>query len=85
MNIVNESCLITSAPTEILVGLAIFFCICGVILFALSIEAGNYPELVRWFNKLSGNDTGARREHCPDVSYQVWHAFAGGYENDCNP
>jgi hypothetical protein len=86
MNILHESCLVTAAPAATLVGLAIFFCISAVILFALSIEAGNYPAVVRWIARLRRNGAGACREHgheaSPDVSFLVWHAFAGGYDYD---
>jgi hypothetical protein len=82
MNIVNESCLITAAPAEILVGLAIFFCISGVILFALALEAGNYPMLVCWIARLGRHYAGARRERGFNVPSNIWHAFSRGYEYD---
>jgi hypothetical protein len=45
MNTVNDTLLITAAPTEMLVGLAIFFTIAALLLVALSMEQGNYPQL----------------------------------------
>jgi hypothetical protein len=51
MNTFNDSLLIVSAPPEILFGLAIFFCIAGVTLFALSVADGNYPRVRRWIRR----------------------------------
>jgi hypothetical protein len=45
MNTFSDSLLITSAPTEILVGLAIFFSIAALLLVALSMEQGHYQKL----------------------------------------
>lgn len=85
MNILHESLLIASAPVEILVGLAIFFCVCAVVLFALSMEAGNYPALQRWFTQLREIHHRAHRDICPDLSGPIWHAVNGGYEYDRAP
>jgi hypothetical protein len=62
MNTFNDSLLITSAPTEILVGLGIFFCIVGLILFALSIAEGNYPEFLRRIKRVGMINAWIRRE-----------------------
>lgn len=85
MNILHESCLIASAPAELLVALAIFFCVSMVILLALSIEAGNYPELMEWVRRLADNASAPRREQGPDVDPHIWHAIAGGYGYDRAP
>jgi hypothetical protein len=45
MNTFSDSLLITTAPTEILVGLAIFFSIAALLLVALSTEQGHYRKL----------------------------------------
>jgi hypothetical protein len=85
MNILHESCLIASAPAAVLVGLAIFSCVCAVILLALSIEAGNYPELVGWFTRLHVEDAETHGERGPESRSQLWFAIAGGYQYDRAP
>lgn len=61
MNTFTGSLLIASAPTEILIGLGVFFCIAGVVLFALSVEAGSYPQVLRWNKRVVMNETWTRR------------------------
>lgn len=51
MNTCNDSLLIASAPTEVLIGLGLFFCIAGAVLFALAVEAGNYPQVLNWIQR----------------------------------
>ena len=53
MTIFNDSLLIAAAPPEILVGVGVFFCISSLILFVLSVEAGNYPELSGWIRSIA--------------------------------
>lgn len=85
MNNLHESLLIASAPAELLVALAIFFCVSAVILLAFSIEAGNYPGLMRWIARHGESHADARHDEDPDMFPHIWHAFAGGYEYDRAP
>lgn len=48
----NNSILIADAPTELLLGLGIFFCLAALALFILSIEAGNYRDLSQWLREV---------------------------------
>jgi hypothetical protein len=52
MNITNDSLLITTAPIEILLGLGLFFCIAGLILFVLSVEDGSHVNPFRRIKSL---------------------------------
>ena len=82
MNISHESLLIMSAPTEILVGLAILFCVSASVLFALSIEAGTYPALKRRFTQPSERRGGATRSSAPDLNSRIRYNTKGGYAYD---
>jgi hypothetical protein len=82
MNISHESLLITSAPAEILVGLAIFFCVSAALLFALSIEAGTYPALKRRFTLPTERRGGATSRNIPDLNSRTRCAITGGYAYD---
>jgi hypothetical protein len=54
MEILNDALLIASAPVELLLGLAVFFFIVALILFAQSIDEGHYPEVGRCRRRLGG-------------------------------
>jgi len=47
MNTFTDSLLITSAPVEVLLGLGLFFCAAGLIVFLLAVETGHYPGVLR--------------------------------------
>lgn len=50
----NKETLIANAPAELLLGLIIFFGLVAIILFVLSVEAGNYSELTQWLRNVRG-------------------------------
>ena len=43
--------LITSVPTDELLFLAVVFSLCALVLFALSVEAGNYPKISAYIRR----------------------------------
>jgi len=50
----NTQSLIANAPTELLLGLGIFFGISALILVLLATEAGNYAEFSQWRRQIRG-------------------------------
>lgn len=43
--------LFKSVPTEDVAVLAVVFALAGLLLFVLSVEAGNYPRITEWFRQ----------------------------------
>ena len=64
MNVFNKSWLISEVPAELLLGLGIYFAATAVILLALSIDAGHYPEFSVWLRTFLRDNPWTRHARC---------------------